>query len=225
MVRILVVDDDKQINRLVSSYLEQANFQVLSAYDGNSAFRLIRSERPELIILDLMLPDSDGWQITRMVRADPQLAATPILMLTARVSDSDKIQGLELGADDYVTKPFNPHEIVARVRAILRRGQSPPVVHKRVAGSLVLDLDQHTAQLAGDDLELTPTEFALLQLLLEYPNRAFTRQELIETGLGYQYEGLERTIDSHIKNLRKKLEGANAPQIETVYGVGYRLKE
>jgi two-component system, OmpR family, alkaline phosphatase synthesis response regulator PhoP len=223
--RILVVDDDRQIVRLVQSYLEQSGYHVLTAGDGASALRLIQSERPDLVVLDLMLPDQDGWAITRVVRADPRTARLPILMLTARVEDADRIVGLEIGADDYVTKPFNPREVVARVRAILRRaGGAAPEHQALTLGALRLDADQHLVTIGGQLLELTPTEFDLLRLFLGQPGHAFTRQELIEQGLGYAYEGLERTIDSHIKNLRKKLErDPSAPQIETVYGVGYRL--
>ena len=223
--RILVVDDDRQIVRLVQSYLEQSGYAVLTASDGATALRTIRAERPDLVVLDLMLPDMDGWAITRAVRAAPPTAALPILMLTARVEDADRIVGLELGADDYVTKPFNPREVVARVRAILRRaGCASGEPQALSAGSLRLDFDQHAVTLDGRPLELTPTEFDLLRLFLSQPGHAFSRAELIEQGLGYAYEGLERTVDSHIKNLRKKLERDQAaPQIETVYGVGYRL--
>lgn len=225
--RILIVDDDRQIVRLVAAYLEQAGFQALTAYDGVTALRLARSERPDLIVLDLMLPDSDGTDLTRTLRADPHYATIPIIMLTARVDDMDKIIGLELGADDYITKPFNPREVVARIRAVLRRagGTALTVPDVLEAGRLRLDLDRHEASVAGALLNLTPTEFDLLRLLLSQPGHAFTRQELIEHGPGYQYEGLERTIDSHIKNLRRKLESTDAGlKIETVYGVGYRLR-
>ena len=224
--RILVVDDDRQIVRLVRAYLEQAGYDVVIAYDGESALHAIRSEKPDLVVLDLMLPGKDGWEITRIVRGDENLAGTPIIMLTARVEDTDKIVGLELGADDYVPKPFNPREVVARVRSVLRRTSgeiTPPRILR--LGDLSMDVDQHSVRVHDQQLELTPTEFSLLHLLLENPNRAFTRVELIEKGLGYAYEGMERTIDSHIKNLRKKL-GVAAGQpgyIETVYGVGYRL--
>lgn len=224
--RVLVVDDDRQIVRLVRSYLEQAGFEVLTAYDGETALHAIRSERPDLIVLDLMLPQRDGWDITRIVRGDKNLASTPIVMLTARVEDTDKVVGLDLGADDYVTKPFNPSEIVARVRAVLRRAQGGPIKpHLIVVGDVRLDLDQHLATRNNRLIDLTPTEFSLLQTLLEQPDRAFTRLELIDTALGYAYEGMERTIDSHIKNLRKKLgiEVDRPGYIETVYGVGYRL--
>ncbi len=224
--RILVVDDDRQIVRLVRAYLEQAGYDVVIAYDGESALHAIRSEKPDLVVLDLMLPGKDGWEITRIVRNDENLAGTPIIMLTARVEDTDKIVGLELGADDYVPKPFNPREVVARVRSVLRRSSgeiTPPRILRLDA--LTMDVDQHSVQVHDRPLELTPTEFSLLHLLLENPNRAFTRVELIEKGLGYAYEGMERTIDSHIKNLRKKLGVApgHPGYIETVYGVGYRL--
>ncbi len=223
--RILVVDDDRQIVRLVQSYLEQASYTVLTAYDGTTALRMIRAEQPDLVVLDLMLPDMDGWTITRAVRADHGTAALPILMLTARVEDADRIVGLELGADDYVTKPFNPREVVARVRAILRRVKGIAPDHQTLTyATLRLDTNQHVVTLDGQPVDLTPTEFDLLRLFLSQPSHAFSRQELIEHGLGYTYEGLERTVDSHIKNLRKKLERTpTAPQIETVYGIGYRL--
>jgi two-component system alkaline phosphatase synthesis response regulator PhoP len=224
--RILVVDDDKQIVRLVQSYLEQAGYAVLTAYDGAAALRTIRTERPDLVVLDLMLPDQDGWSITRTVRADASQASLPIIMLTARVEDTDTIVGLEIGADDYVAKPFNPRELVARVRAVLRRG-SGAAAHSRVIelGALRIDLDRHAVTRAGQALDVTPTEFDLLKVLMEYPGHAFTRAELIEKGLGYTYDGLDRGIDSHIKNLRKKIEPdpVNPTYIQTVYGVGYRL--
>ena len=227
--RILIVDDDRQIVRLLRAYLEKDGFRVLVAYDGATALQLVRSERPDLMLLDLMLPDRDGWELTRLVRGDPSLAATPIIMLTARVDDQDKIVGLEMGADDYVTKPFNPREIMARVRAVLRRARGEPVSAKVIeAGPLRVDVERHEVRVDGRPLDLTPTEFSLLQALAEHPGRALTRLELIETGLGYSYEGLDRTVDSHIKNLRRKLDemggaGLGSTLVETVFGVGYRL--
>jgi two-component system alkaline phosphatase synthesis response regulator PhoP len=226
--RVLVVDDDKQIVRLLRSYLEQAGFIVLTAGDGETALHALRRERPDLVVLDLMLPKRDGWAITRWLRAEPSLSTTPLLMLTARIGDEDKVQGLELGADDYLTKPFNPREVVARVRALLRRaGGLPAGPHILQVGGLRLDLDAHTLTVDDNAVELTPTEFALLGTLLETPNHAFTRSELIEKALGYTYEGFERTLDSHIKNLRRKIEAdpARPRYIETVFGVGYRLRE
>ena len=225
--RILVVDDDKQIARLIRSYLEQAGYQVVVAYDGETALHALRREAPDLVVLDLMLPDRDGWDVTRTVRSDPALAATPIIMVTARVEDTDKIVGLELGADDYVSKPFNPRELVSRVRAVLRRTSGQPAAVSPVlsAGALRLDPDRHEARLDGQPLDLTPTEFDLLRTLMASSGHAFTRGELIEQALGYTYEGLDRTVDSHVKNLRRKIEPdpANPVYIQTVFGVGYRF--
>ncbi len=224
--RILVVDDDREIVRLVQAYLEQYGYEVLVAYDGETALHVLRRERPDLMLLDLMLPRRDGRDVTRVVRSDAGLAALPIIMLTARVEDHDKIIGLELGADDYVTKPFNPGEVVARVRAVLRRVQgdtAPPRVIR--AGSVTIDLDRHQVGIGGEPVHLTRTEFSLLRALAEQPGRALTRVEMIEEGLGYSYEGMDRTVDSHIKNLRRKLDeaGGAAHLVETVFGVGYRL--
>ncbi len=226
--RILIADDDAQIVRLVKSYLEQAGYSVLTAYDGETALHVIRHDRPDLVVLDVMMPRRDGFELTRLLRDDEQLASTPILMLTARVEDEDKLKGLDLGADDYLTKPFNPLEVVARVRALLRRAggalQPSPVLQVR---GLMMDLQQRSASLAGNTLELTPTEFELLRVLMQNPNHAFTRGELIDQAFGYVYEGFDRTIDSHIKNLRRKIEPdpANPTYVETVFGIGYRLRE
>ena len=224
--RVLVVDDDKEIVRIVRAYLEKAGYTVLTAYEGETALHIIRSDRPDLVVLDLMLPDRDGWSITRIVRGDPSLAATPIVMLTARVESEDRVQGLDLGADDYIPKPFNPHEVVARVRAVLRRsGKDFGQPHIIQIGQLLLDVDRHEVQIAGRPIDLTPTEFDLLKTLMESPGHAFTRQALIEQGLGFAYEGMERTLDSHIRNLRRKIEpDAGEPiYIRTVFGVGYRM--
>ena len=224
--RILVVDDDRQIVRLVRSYLEQNGFETLVAYEGTEALHLIRSEKPDLVVLDLMLSGLDGWEITRIVRSDPTINATPIIMLTARVEDTDRIVGLEMGADDYISKPFNPRELVARVRAVLRRAQGGPRPTPMLeVGPIRMDEERHVVTMEGRVLDLTPTEYELLKLLMSYPERAFTRVEMIDQALGYAYEGMERTIDSHIKNLRKKLgiPKGQPGYIETVYGVGYRL--
>ncbi len=231
MSRILVVDDDPNIVRLVRSYLEQEGYTVLTAGNGLLAQQMIRSERPDLVVLDLMLPDKDGLQITNFVRADDSLRATPIIMLTARVDDADKIIGLELGADDYVTKPFNPRELVARVRAQLRRialdkegGTESQILE---IGRLRLDKGAHQLFVEGELVDVTPTEFDLLYLLMDSPGYAFTRDELIEKGLGYSYAGMGRTLDSHIKNIRKKIEPdpKNPTHISTVYGIGYRFEK
>jgi two-component system alkaline phosphatase synthesis response regulator PhoP len=230
MSRILVVDDDREIVRLVSAYLVKAGYTVLSANNGERALHMLRRERPDLLVLDLMLPDRDGWDLTRLIRSDAQLADTPIIMLTARVNDSDKIVGLEIGADDYITKPFNPREVVARVRALLRRSQSGSHQHQiqvLQVGQLILDPGRRELLVDGRATELTPSEFEILHLLMQSPGYAFTRDELLEKGLGYAYEGMGRTLDSHIKNLRRKIE-PNPKQptyILTIYGVGYRLVE
>ena len=222
--RILVVDDDREVVRLIRGYLAQAGYEVLVAYDGETALHMLRRERPDLLLLDLMLPGRDGWEITRLVRSDAALAHTPIIMLTARVDDTDKIVGLEMGADDYVTKPYNPREVVARVRARLRSQEAVPAATLQ-AGDLHMDLARREVRVDGHLVELTPTEFTLLRVLLEQAGYVFTRSELISKGLGSDYEGLERTLDSHIRNLRQKIEPdpRQPTYIQTVYGVGYRL--
>lgn len=228
MERILLVDDDKEIVRLLRSYLEKAGFSVVCAYNGETALHILRQERPDLLVLDLMLPDRDGWDITRLIRSDHQLAATPIIMLTARVEDNDKIVGLEIGADDYVTKPFNPREVVARVRALLRRSQldrSAGMPQVLQVGDLRLSLGQRTLTVKDEPVELTPTEFKLLWMLMENPGYVFTRDELMEKALDYAFEGAGRPLDSHIKNLRNKIETdpKKPSYIQMVYGVGYRF--
>ncbi len=225
--QVLVVDDDREIVRVLRAYLERDGYAVLDAHNGEEALHAVRRSKPDLIVLDLMLPDRDGWEVTRVIRADPGLRHIPVIMLTARTEEADRIVGLELGADDYVTKPFSPREVVARVRAVLRRiapeAPANPILRVR---DLELDLDAHRASANGGAVELTPTEFELLRALMQNPGHAFTRLELIESAFGYAFEGMERTVDSHIKNLRRKLGGEGDPQahIETVYGVGYRMK-
>jgi two-component system alkaline phosphatase synthesis response regulator PhoP len=230
--RILVVDDDRAVVRLMRGYLEQAGYQVLVAYDGQSAIQQIQSGQPDLVLLDLMLPDRDGWDITRSIRNDPALAALPIIMLTARVTAEDKIIGLELGADDYVTKPYNPREVVARVRARLRaqsRDQQESAQPRRGrhlhAGALEMDVGRRPVTVAGSQVELTATEFDILRVLMEHPGYVWTRGELIRTALGSDFEGIDRTVDSHMRNLRRKIEDdpRNPTYVQTVYGVGYRL--
>jgi len=230
MDRILVVDDDRDIVRLVRSYLEKAGYQVLTAYDGESALGLLRSEKPQLLILDLMLPDRDGWDVARMVRADSKIAATPIIMLTARVEDNDKIVGLEIGADDYITKPFNPREVVARVRALLRRTQlqqESQIPQRLRVGELVLDLGKREFSHNKESINLTPSEFELLKVLMENPGFVITRDELAEKALGYGSASAGRTLDSHIKNLRRKIDTDTNQEslIQTVHGIGYRMRD
>jgi DNA-binding response OmpR family regulator len=222
--KILVVDDERKIVKLVRDYLEKAGFQVITTADGQEALTAFRHERPNLVVLDLMLPGIDGLDVARIIRRE---ANTPIIMLTARVEETDRLIGLELGADDYVTKPFSPRELVARVRAVLRRTEDrePAQAQSIVIGDLEIDPARHVALLAGQPLDLTPTEFDLLITLAREPGRAFTRQQLLDLALGETYVGYERTIDAHIKNLRAKLsDDPKQPRyIETVFGVGYRF--
>jgi two-component system alkaline phosphatase synthesis response regulator PhoP len=224
--RVLVVDDDRDVVRLMRAYLEQAGFEVLVAYDGETAVHNLRREKPDLLLLDLMLPDRDGWDITRIVRADPALAHIPIIMLTARVDVNDRIVGLEIGADDYVIKPYDPREVVARVRARLR-SQEAETAQLIQVGDLRLDVGRRDVRVNDRPVDLTPTEFDLLQALMERAGYVFTRSELISKGLGADYEGTDRTLDSHIRNLRQKIEPdpKEPTYIHTVYGVGYRLEE
>ena len=221
--KILVVEDEVHITRTLRLYLEEAGYQVAIIADGALAMSAFQLEKPDLVILDLHLPHMDGWEICRQIR---HAADTPIIMLTARSEESDKLIGLELGADDYVTKPFSPREVMARVRVVLRRSrgqvQPPPILR---ADTLILDLEGHTAQLANRTLNLTPTEFDILAAFMRHPGQAFTRLQLVEEAQGGAYEGYERVMDQHIKNLRAKLgDDARAPRfIETVFGVGYRF--
>jgi len=227
--RILVVDDDKDIVRLMRGYLEAAGYEVLAAYCGETALHTIRREHPDLVLLDLMLPERDGLEIIRLLRSDPLLAQTPVIMLTARVSDTDKIVGLEMGADDYITKPYNPREVLARVRASLRvRGSLGEAMQNKVLrlGGLELDTGLHRVKVDGRVVDLTVTEFDILQALLERAGFVLSRQELIQRALGAEFLGVERTLDSHIRNLRRKIEPdpRRSRYIHTVYGVGYRLE-
>jgi DNA-binding response OmpR family regulator len=225
MNTILVVDDERKIAHLVRDYLENAGFRVVVAYDGKMAMAQFRYEQPDLVVLDLNLPGMDGIDVARAIRQERN---TPIIMLTARVEETDRIVGLELGADDYVTKPFSPRELVARVRAVLRRAgetEAPsPLLRIR---DLVIDVEKRTVARDGDAIDLTTTEFDLLTVLARQPGRVFSRMELLDRVQGTAFEGYERTIDVHIKNLRKKLEPdpRHPTYILTVYGAGYRFVE
>lgn len=223
--KILVVDDEKRIVEIVKAYLEREGDKVISAYDGKSAIELARKEHPDLIVLDLMLPEVSGWDVCRTLRKESDI---PIIMLTARDDTTDKIVGLELGADDYVTKPFDPKELVSRVRAVLRRYERRAVsLHPIAIGDLSIDVERRTVRRGETIIELTSTEFGLLRVLAESPGRVYTRMQLLDMIQGEAYEGYERTIDSHIKNLRKKIEpDPDQPKyIITVYGAGYKLEE
>ncbi len=221
---ILVVDDDRKTVDLIRLYLERDGYPVLTAYDGHQALDIAHTRRPGLIILDLMLPRVDGLEICRVLRAQSDV---PIIMLTAKATEENKLEGLEEGADDYITKPFSPRELVARVRAVLRRGQvqrpdEPSHVHIQ---DLEVDFIRHEVRMRGSPVHLTPKEFALLEILIKQPGRVISRLELLELAFGYDYQGLERTIDVHMMNLRKKIEvdPARPAYIQTVYGLGYRF--
>jgi len=221
---VLVVDDEERLTALVKTYLTQDGFRVVTARHGREALFLARQEKPDLIVLDPMMPEMDGYEFMRLHRKERE---TPIILLTARVEDTDKVLGLELGADDYVTKPFSPRELTARVRAVLRRaGQAAPEADGRRGADITLDRPGHTVKIGGQLVDLTPSEFDLLAALMAAPGRAFSRLELLDRIQGTAYEGYERTIDVHVKNLRAKLEpDPSQPRyIETVYGVGYRFR-
>ncbi len=218
--KILVVDDDRKIVDSIRIYFERAGFEVAAAYDGREALRESRANQYDLVILDLMMPEIDGLDVCRRLRAESSI---PIIMLTARTTEEDKLRGLDLGADDYVAKPFSPRELVARARAVLRRA-APSQTEERAEirrGDLVIDLRSREVRVGDKAVILTPTEFDLLAALARSPGRVFTRRELVERALGWDYEGLERTVDAHIKNLRRKLDDASC--ISTVFGVGYKF--
>jgi two-component system, OmpR family, alkaline phosphatase synthesis response regulator PhoP len=223
---VLVVDDEPQIVQLVRDYLEHGGFAVLSAGDGPTALELARTRSPDLVVLDLGLPGLDGLDVTRSLRRDLTM---PIIMLTARDDESDKLVGLELGADDYVVKPFSPKELVARVRAVLRRAEGlrsdSDVI--RVGSEVELDLARMVATIGGRRVELTPTEFQLLATLARQPGRVFTRAQLLDAVHGVAFESYERAIDAHVKNLRRKIEPEpRAPRfVLTAFGVGYRFAD
>jgi two-component system alkaline phosphatase synthesis response regulator PhoP len=223
--KILIVEDESELVQVLRDYLERAGFHVDAVYDGERAVSAFQQLRPDLVLLDLNLPGMDGFDVARAIRRH---SAVPIIMLTARVEEPDRIIGLELGADDYVTKPFSPREVVARVRAVMRRSSvmpAPPEVFR--AADIEIDRVRHKVTISGEQVELTPTEFNLLATLASQPGRVFTRMQLLEATQGETYLGYERTIDAHIKNLRAKIEPdpRQLRYIETVFGVGYRFKD
>jgi DNA-binding response OmpR family regulator len=227
MKTVLVVDDEPKITQLVKDYLERAGFEARVAHDGQSALRAVRSEEPDAVILDLGLPALDGLDVTREIR---KASNVPIIMLTARSEETDKLVGLELGADDYVTKPFSPKELVARVRALFRRieNYSEPTTEVIRLADLTLDLPRMRVSAEGREIEaLTPTEFELLSTLARQPGRVFTRAQLLDAVHGVAFESYERAIDAHIKNIRRKIEPTpSEPRyILTVYGVGYKFAD
>jgi two-component system alkaline phosphatase synthesis response regulator PhoP len=252
MSTILIIEDEPELVKVLRSYLEKAGYRVLSASRGDTGLKTWELEQPDLVILDLNLPGMDGLEVAREIRrqagfpggslpggvSTPGVSetggvlgtggviSTPIIMLTARIDEADRLVGLELGADDYIAKPFSPREVVARVRAVLRRAGSAPAASQIVhAGDLEIDLASHSVARQGKIVELTPTEFNLLAVMAAQPGRVFSRLQLLEAAQGSAYEGYERTIDAHIKNLRAKLEpdAKHLRYIETVFGVGYRF--
>jgi two-component system OmpR family response regulator len=232
--RILVVDDEPKIAQIVSVYLERDGYRVLRATDGREALELARSSSPSLVILDIMLPEVSGWDVCRELRRDPKTTDLPIIMLTARDDVADRVVGLELGADDYVVKPFEPKELVARVHAVLRRwsdrrSDPRPTAPREVLcrGEVSIDLDRHEVQRGGATIDLTPSEFQILATLAAEPGRVFSRLKLLDAIQGEAFEEYERTIDSHVKNLRRKLEPdpRHPRYVLTVFGVGYKLAD
>lgn len=224
--KILVVDDELDIVKVVRAYLEQSGFRVVTASDGQHALAVFRHEKPDLVVLDLNLPRLDGLDVCRAIRREGN---TPVIMLTARADEADRLIGLEIGADDYIVKPFSPREVVARVRTVLRRSNTPSLDQPALItiSDLVIDPVKHEVHLASRLIDLTPMEFNLLQVMAAQPGRAFSRMELLDAAQGEAYEGYERSIDVHIKNLRQKLgdDPRHPTYILTVYGIGYKFNE
>jgi two-component system, OmpR family, phosphate regulon response regulator PhoB len=224
--KIMVVDDEPDVTELVAYHLKAKGYTVETLNDPNNSLATARSLQPDLVILDVMMPDLSGIQICRLLRADPQLRSVPVVFLTARAEEGDRVQGLETGADDYICKPFSPKELVLRIQSILRRSNEvvAPASKLLTAGQLVLDIERHAVSIAGQAIELTATEFKLLRLLMERRGRVQTREHLLINVWNYETEIETRTVDTHIRRLREKL-GAEADWIETIRGVGYRMAE
>ena len=220
---ILIVEDEPKIAKLMGDYLDKAGYKTVRLERGDKVIPFIKRDRPDLILLDIMLPGMEGTDVCREIR---KFADIPIIMITARVEEIDRLIGLELGADDYICKPFSPREVVARVKAVLRRAFPKPDAKKRLtAGLLTLEEDAHQVLIGSQNLDLTPSEFGLLRAFMSYPDRVFSRSELLDKVQGYQFEGYDRTIDSHVKNLRKKIAVIipDTEIISTVYGIGYKF--
>lgn len=225
-LKVLVVDDEEKIVEVLKSYFESSGYKVYEAFNGTKALELFERMNPDLVILDLMLPDLSGEELCRTIR---KRSRTPIIMLTAKVEEEDILQGLDIGADDYITKPFSPRQLVARAAAVLRRSVDDTMPLSSVLSfcddDLMIDSNKHEVRKSGEVVNLTPNEFKILLTLIKYPQKAFTREELVNIALGDDYEGYDRTIDTHIKNLRQKIEDdPKTPRyIMTVYGIGYRF--
>jgi DNA-binding response OmpR family regulator len=221
--KVLIVDDDIKITSILKLYLSRDGYEVLTAYAGNEALRLAREMHPDIIILDLLLPELDGFQVCRILRAESDV---PIIMLTAKTAEQDRIKGLDLGADDYVSKPFSPRELAARVRAVLRRMPGLGHVPEEIKyDAIKIDFVKHEVSLDAKSINLTPTEFSLLGTMARVPGRVFSRADLIDQAFGYDFDSFEHTVDTHIRNLRRKLEPdpSNPKYIVTVFGVGYKF--
>ncbi len=222
---VLVVEDERQIAKIVRDYLQHAGFGVVTTGDGSQALTLVRERQPDLVVLDLGLPTLDGLEVAKRLRRE---SAVPIIMLTARVEEADRLAGLDVGADDYVTKPFSPRELVARVRAVLRRAESPAKSAEIVrSADLVMDIPKMRVTRSGKSIELTPTEFLLVAALARQPGRIFTRAQLLDEVRGTDVESFERAIDAHVKNIRRKIEpDPRSPKyLHTVYGIGYKFTD
>jgi DNA-binding response OmpR family regulator len=222
--RVLVVDDEPAILELVSFNLRKEGYDVLTASDGNAALTVFRAEKPDLVILDLMIPEPDGYEVCRQIRAESSI---PVIMLTAKTEERDRVRGLDTGADDYVVKPFSPRELLARVRAVLRRSPTWQEEELLATGDLVIDAERHEVKVAGNQVDLTPKEFDLLKILAESPGKVLERDFLLEKVWGYAFAGATRTLDVHIRRLRQKIndDPTNPRYIETVHGLGYKFKE
>ena len=222
--KVLIVEDDADAVKLVELYLRRDGHKVLTALDGAEGLRLARETKPDLVVLDLMLPGMNGFEVCRALREESDVA---VVMLTARVEEQDRLAGLDLGADDYVTKPFSPRELAARVRAVLRRTARETVELEPAEleyGDIRVDLDRRDVHVKGTEVHLTPTEFRLLAMMVREPGRTFTRGQIIDRVFGFDFDGFDRTVDAHVANLRRKLEaGADAQYVHTIYGIGYRF--
>lgn len=226
--KILIIDDELSIRELIKFNLEKSGYKTVEAADGNEGIRMVKNEQPDLLILDLMLPGIDGLEVCRLLKSNKETAGIPIIMLTARNEEFDKVIGLELGADDYLTKPFSPRELMARIKAVLRRSYRDTVVSGELSvGKLRMNFSRYEVYLNQDKLELTPKEYELLKLFVTNAGRAYTREQLLEKVWGYEYYGDTRTVDVHVRHLRAKLaiDPEAAEAIETVRGVGYRFKD
>lgn len=223
---ILIVDDEEPIQELLRFNLENEGYSVLTAFDGPVALKMIEEKRPDLLVLDVMLPGMDGLEVCSQLRQNPKFRDLPVIMLTAKGEEIDKVLGLELGADDYLTKPFSPRELLARIRARLRRIKPQTVENEIIRGDLRIDLNRFQVSVRGEEVELTPKEFELLRVLAAHPGKVYSRDELLERIWGYEYAGDTRTVDVHVRHLRQKVERdpSNPEYIETLRGIGYRLK-